>query len=99
MVPIVDMDLWTMSRRQMTMRFVDFIPDPCGAFLYMGGGDRGGEPLCKPVCFEDIDFKSLWRRKGKLQKHHFGTQKLTSIATYFQLLIVKEKKQNNTYRT
>ena len=52
------------------MTFVNLILDPYGAFLYRGEaqvkGGGGGEPLCKPACFEDIDFKSeVW-------EPHFG---------------------------
>ena len=41
--PIVDIDLQTRSRRHMSLRFVNFIPDPYGAFLYWGGGEPHGK--------------------------------------------------------
>ena len=86
--PIVDTDLQTTSRSRpldhihkandhdMTMIFVDFIPDPYEAIPGEGGG---GEPLCKPSCFKDIDFKFHLRRENIYQTTNFGIQKRITV--------------------
>ena len=53
--PIVDIDLQTRSRRHMSLRFVNFIPDPYGAFLYQreGWGGEGGTPWDTETPIED----------------------------------------------
>ena len=37
------------------------------------------DPLCKPSCFEDIDFKFHLRRENIYQTTNFGIQKRTTM--------------------